>query len=246
MVMGTIADVFQSHQHQLRDQLRDVSCKAAKVLDAWVSRVHEGDTIITFNWDLLNEAALWHREKWHYADGYGFTSRGAPSGCCSRVKVLKLHGSVNWAQSDEQDCEPAIQYRRDFFPRAPANDLDDYWRTAEELNDGRNLIVPSYLKDLSSNRLLLKLWNQASDALSTAEQVTVVGFRLHPADALARQLLGCAMERNPNSFPIRIVSPQGGADDHWDEFCRRIGRDCHRVRLKFEEWVLQGHSRSAR
>ena len=99
------------------------------------------------------------------------------------------------------------------------------------------MIIPSYLKDLSSNRLLLSLWNQAFDALSTAEQVTVVGFQLHPADALARQLLGCALTRNVNSFAIRVVSPAGGVD-HWAEFSDGIGRLLKRIRMTLEDWVL--------
>ena len=151
------------------------------------------------------------------------------------MKLLKLHGSVNWGQQDEQDCEPAIEHKADFF--SGAHDAHDiYLRGAGQWNEGKNLIVPSYLKDVSSNRLLLRLWNQASDAIACATELTIVGFRLHPADALARQLIGCALTRNPNPFAIRIVSPPFGAD-HWDGFCLRIGRTRERIRMRFEEWV---------
>jgi hypothetical protein len=235
-LMGMIANAFQWHEYQLQAQLRKEACAAALVLDRWASRVREGDIFVTFNWDLLHEAALWRREKWHYADGSGFACSDAPRGCRSGVKVLKLHGSVNWGQSDEQDCEPAIEHKADFFCRAH-DDPDVYRRGAGQWNEGRYLIIPSYLKDVSSNRLFLSLWNQAFDALSTAEQVTAIGFRLHPADALARQLLGCALTRNVNPFAIQIVSPADGTD-HWDEFCYSIGRRSERICMKFEEWVL--------
>ena len=152
--------------------------------------------------------------------------------------MLKLHGSVNWGQRDEQDCEPAIEHKADFFHRAH-DDHRVYLIGAGQWNEGRYLIIPSYLKDLSSNRLLLNLWNQAFDALSTAEQITVVGFQLHRADALARQLLGCALTRNVNPFAIQIVSLAGGTD-RWDEFCYGIDRRRERIRMKFEEWVLEG------
>jgi hypothetical protein len=236
-LMGMIANAFQWHEYKFQNRLREKRDLATVVLDKWAFRLQDGDVIVTFNWDLLHEAALWRREKWHYADGYGFTCSDAPSGCRSGIKVLKLHGSVNWGQRDEQDCEPAIEHKADFFHSAHYGD-GVYRRGAGQWNEGRYLIIPSYLKDLSSNRLLLSLWNQAFDALSTAEKVTVVGFQLHPADALARQLLGCALTRNVNPFAIQIVSPSGGTD-HWDEFCYGIGRRRERVRMTFEEWVIE-------
>jgi hypothetical protein len=152
-VIRMIANAFQWHERQLQNRLRDRRDPAIVVLDKWASRVHEGDTIVTFNWDLLHEAALWRREKWHYADGYGFVCGDAPSGCRSGVKVLKLHGSVNWGQRDEQDCEPAIEYKADFFHSACDGD-GIYLRGAGQWNEGRYLIIPSYLKDVSSNRYL--------------------------------------------------------------------------------------------
>jgi hypothetical protein len=232
-LMAMIADAFLWHEYCLQDRLRE-SGVMARVLDGWASQLRQGDVIVTFNWDLLHEVALWRRGKWHYADGYGFTSRDAPSGSRSDLKMLKLHGSVNWGQRDERDCEPSIEYKEQFF--FGANDDIDYTRPTER-NDGRYLIIPSYLKDTSSNRLLLSLWNQAFDALSSADQVTVIGFQLHPADALARQLIGCALTRNPNQFAIQIVAP--GGPNHWEEFCFGIGRDYDQVRMKFEDWVLK-------
>jgi hypothetical protein len=237
-LMGMIANAFQWHEYQLQARLRQNNDPAAIVLDRWAAQLHESDTIVTFNWDLLHEAALWRRGKWHYADGYGFTCGDEPRGCGSVVKMLKLHGSVNWGQRDEQDCEPAIEHKADFFQGA-RDDRRTYLRGAGQWNEGRYMIIPSYLKDVSSNRLLLSLWNQAFDALSIADQIIVVGFQLHPADALARQLLGCALTRNARPFAIQIVSPAGGAD-HWDEFCYGIGRHPERIRMKFEDWVLEG------
>jgi hypothetical protein len=236
-LMGMIANAFQWHEYQLQAQLRKKDEYASVVLDSWAARLHAGDVIVTFNWALLHEAALFRRGKWHYADGYGFTCGDAPNGDRSGVKVLKLHGSVNWGQRDEQDCKPAIEHKADFFLGAQ-DDHSVYLRGAGQWNEGRYIIIPSYLKDLSSNRLLLSLWNQAFDALSTAEQVPVVGFQLHPADVLARQLLGCTLTRNPNSFALQVVSPAGGVD-HWADFCDGIGRGLERIRMTFEDWVMQ-------
>ena len=130
----------------------------------------------------------------------------------------------------------SIEHKATFFAGA----LDDhsvYLKGAGQWNEGRNLIVPSYLKDVSANPLLLRLWNQASDALATANEVVVIGFQMHPADALARHLLGSALLRNQNQFEIRVVAPTDSTD-HWDEFCHTIGRLRKRIRKRFEEWIL--------
>jgi len=209
-LVGMITNAFQWHEYQLQARLRQKDDPVAVVLHGWASQVHEGDTIISFNWDLLHEAALWRREIWHFADGYGFVCGDAPSGCRSGVKMLKLHGSVNWGQRDERDCEPAIEHKADFFYKAHDDDRV-YRRAAGQWNEGRFLIIPSYLKDLSSNRLRLSLWNQAFDALATAEHVTVVGFRLHPADALARQMRIGSRFRSCHHMAAMIIGMNSAA-----------------------------------
>lgn len=233
-LMGMIADAFQWHQYNLRKDQRGFP-KIEKVLKDWATVPVAGDTLITFNWDLLHEYALWTAKKWHYADGYGFPCEDAPKGIHSPVTILKLHGSVNWAQRDEMDVCPSIEHKADFFPFS-IDDHDIYMKAAGQWNEGRNLITPSYLKDLTSNRLLLTLWNQAYDALSAATGVTVIGFQLHPADAPARQLIGSALLRNKNVSTVLVVSPSDGTDN-WDSFCLSIGKIRKKIRMKFEDWV---------
>ena len=92
-------------------------------LKSWTDLLKPGDTIISFNWDLLHESALWRAGKWHFADGYGFPARDAPKDTRSPTKVLKLHGSVNWAQKSDDDLTPEIEHKRDFFPGAGPSDF---------------------------------------------------------------------------------------------------------------------------
>ncbi len=198
--------------------------------------VQQGDTILTFNWDILHEAALWRRNKWRYADGYGFACADAPRDCSSPVRVLKLHGSVNWGQRDMQDCTPAIEHKADFFLGA-TDAHETYLRAAGTWNEGRQLIIPTYLKDLSTNRLLVHLWNEASDALTTATNIVIIGFQLHPADALARHLLATALLRNCQRPKITVVAPDADTD-HWPKFFDDIGTHFIRDRRTFEDWVV--------
>lgn len=74
--------------------------------------VQAGDTIVTFNYDLLIEESFKTAELWNPITGYGakfgghtfrwgsrwFSSRSRTKRK-SKIKLLKLHGSINWAAS---------------------------------------------------------------------------------------------------------------------------------------------------
>src|SRR5216683_1122216 len=97
-IMAMISDAFLWHQHQFQAEViagrqrqtlygqepfalgldRELVLSALK---NWTELLKPGDTIITFNWDILHESALWPR-KWHYDDGYGFPARDAPKDAC--------------------------------------------------------------------------------------------------------------------------------------------------------------------
>ena len=88
--------------------------KFLDVIQAWANLVNGGDTIITFNWDLLHEMILFKSEKWDHGKGYGFQFRPARA-IQSRVIVLKLHGACNWALRST-DEKPFVDYADQFFP----------------------------------------------------------------------------------------------------------------------------------
>src|SRR5439155_12975332 len=185
----------------------------ASVLQKWARYLTAGDTIVTFNWDILHEGALWSAGKWWPTDGYGFAPSNIPdSSTHSAVTALKLHGSANWEQRNEHDLAPAIAALNVFFP---TTGISIELPKGAGWSEGRYLITPSYLKDVSANRLLLKLWRQAGDAIAKASTVTVIGYRLDPADALARYLIASALERNVNVSEIVLIDP-GNGYDQWD------------------------------
>jgi hypothetical protein len=242
-VMDMISEAFLWHEYEFQKKIgARTTDTAVTVLEKWADLLRNGDTIITFNWDILHEAGLYRSGKWHYADGYGFACPEAGGHSHSPIQILKLHGSVNWAQRDEYDTKPAIEDTATFFGSAVEHN-EVPRKSAGQANQGRNLIVPSYVKDITSNRLFLHLWNQASDALTNATEITVIGFQLHPADAPARQLIGSALLRNSSIDHVTLVSPSGG--DNWDEFCLKVGKTRKLIQKTFENWVLEYQSSGA-
>lgn len=83
----------------------DLRCPLHQALS---ERLAVGDTIVSFNYDLLMDRALLANGRWSQEDGYGldFYRMGiregadvrwrAPARTMSRVELLKPHGSINW------------------------------------------------------------------------------------------------------------------------------------------------------
>jgi proteasome lid subunit RPN8/RPN11 len=228
---------FLEYQHDLYKNTWRAGAQIGivrKVSEAWTSLVRPGDVIITFNWDILHEVILWPSGLWSYRDGYGFQCATQGEGeHPSKTLILKLHGSVNWVQEDETKPVAYIADVPDFFhdPR----DLGTQPRHPEaQADSGRKLILPTYLKDISSNAALLGLWTKAHRFMAEAREMVVVGYSLNPVDHPARLLFGTALSQNSNLERATIVSPDTG---EWEDFLGRMNKQVNSVREKFEDWV---------
>jgi len=94
---GLIANCYKPAFIQaMREWFAEIhqSNPAAAYLEFAERIVQPGDTVITFNNDVSLDAKLCEVGKWKIGDGYGFDVEGLPSH--SPVKVLKVHGSINW------------------------------------------------------------------------------------------------------------------------------------------------------
>jgi hypothetical protein len=135
--VGMITEAFLHYQYSLgsRNETR-----INHVLDCWVRHLEPGDIVLTFNWDILHEAALWKAGKWNPYDGYGFVG-SSESNVSSPITILKLHGSTNWKQRHEYDQVPTVDHKAVFFPGA-RNDDDTGGSIEAGWHEGRYLVVP--------------------------------------------------------------------------------------------------------
>jgi hypothetical protein len=62
--------------------------------------LHEGDSVISFNYDLIIDKSLQNSKKWNETDGYGFISTMSRKDLMdykpSQINLYKPHGSMNW------------------------------------------------------------------------------------------------------------------------------------------------------
>jgi len=205
-------------------------------LDMWAKRLKRDDSVISFNWDLLHETALYRAGKWRWSDGYGFVLSNATKRLDSTVRLYKLHGSVNWSQ-ETADAPIKITDPEQLFARAPAG-------KPGALNFGpdrgrKSLIVPSFLKTPEGRAELLDLWFKADDALRSAHEIVAAGYSFAGgADTIAYHLFVSSLARNRHRPKVVVVDPGPDGIRTWQRLCQEAGlaEPAHQKR-RFEDWV---------
>ena len=171
-----------------------------------VKSLTTNDCIISFNYDCLIDAALKTsaNKKWNASSGYGIDFSGnvdkwhehkGKKGKKAKqsIKLLKLHGSLNWKIGSNSKIE-----LRDYQARYGTND-----RSFNEI------IPPVWNKDISERSHFNKIWEQARIALQNANTLVIIGYSLPDTDLLSQALLqiDTAKKRNSNLKTLTIVNP---------------------------------------
>jgi hypothetical protein len=193
--------------------------------------------IITFNYDLALEYALRVRR---VEIDYGLNSSTKNS---NAIPIYKLHGSLNWTLSG-----PLNEIEVFSVQQLPA---ESYWRrygvyenplcrpidTMELLHgpDGwgnkpipEPLIVPPTWSKEHYHEVLKSVWYNASKALSSAENIFIIGYSLPPSDQFFRSFFALStiseslIERlwvfDPSEIAQRYHSLVGAAISSRDKF----------------------------
>ncbi len=161
--------------------------------------VADGDTFIVFNYDVLLEQALWKVGKWSPLDGYtvgkviGAETNSLSQNESTNLKrkskctILKMHGSVNWLQKSTTfrllDLEITLRDETGdcYLESLTLSGKGAVWQD-------REMILPSYIKyyEFKESGILIK---NAIDALTSADEVYIIGYSFPPADSISHMLL---------------------------------------------------------
>jgi hypothetical protein len=139
--------------------------------------VAPGDCIITFNYDVSLEPHIMTQGKWRLGDGYGFEVEQFENQ--SPVKVLKLHGSVNWRFPVGWNGRPWIDSSEIAF-LGYAGRIDPLY-TGPIADAVGTMILPArhkqFFVDSSFGRqhkaFWDSLWAQAGEALRRSREVVI-------------------------------------------------------------------------
>ena len=141
------------------------------------------------------------------------------------VKLLKLHGSLNWLQCPR--C--ARLYTRfqgkdsidNFLNPTSCRHCDRNF--SEEAGNhvlAANLIMPTFIKDLSNPQYKL-IWQNAGIEISEADNLVFIGYSLPSADFEMRQLLSRMTRKNAKIDVVDfcdVADSQSAIRLHWESF----------------------------
>ena len=199
--------------------------------------VEPGDYVLTFNNDVSLEAQLKKFGKWRLGDGYGFRKEGFEDQ--SPVRMLKLHGSVNWRFPAGSDDCPLIDSSEIEFLGYPGQ-TDPFFASPIFDSGGGAMILPGRCKQFYSQTSLglrhKKLWDclwlQAAEALRNSDEVLICGYSIPEFDARAHDLL-----LNEN-YSASIEVCCGNDTQRIVEQLRTAGRNAHPANgTHFDAWL---------
>lgn len=152
-------------------------------------------SILTFNYDLATDFALQH-----YDLGCDYCLPNSMKSNADRIKLLKLHGSLNWGITKDHERIRPWELREFFSNRTylshnkyalvtPGSEFKNYDSDKYDLDykDEPVLIPPTWNKS-SFHSDLGQVWIEAAKQLEEAENLFIIGFSLPETDIFFRHL----------------------------------------------------------
>jgi hypothetical protein len=169
------------------------------LLNRFIGRIDPSDSIVTFNYDLVLESALFRQNRWNPADGYGITFdnvRPLSNGDSpSQVQVHKLHGSLNW---EIDEYPPGLRLRSCYDDLSEVFEGCSLWKykwpRLDEPYQGAHhymWMLPSFVKTFDQPQMY-EVWRNATEAMRRSDEIVLIGYSLPEADSAAKVLFATA------------------------------------------------------
>ncbi len=164
---------------------------------------------ITFNYDLCLDYALYfHSFRFNYCLN-GKTQDSA-------IPLLKLHGSINWGLSNQEEIIPKNVSEFDLYDQVEYVHLNLGSTLNLKKHDGKPLqgppvIVPPTWNKNSYHGQLFNVWAVAAEELANAENIFIIGYSLPEADSFFRYLyaLGSESRKKLRNFIVINIDDSG-------------------------------------
>jgi hypothetical protein len=179
-LLSGIVELFLAVQEQAENDT-----KSTRYLARFASRLHPGDTVITFNWDTLLEQQM-------VAQDVAFSRR--PTTKKERVSLLKLHGSIDWYAGGELLSHKGFSRIHRQLYRASSETMTS---RRDRLEGALPFIIPpSFYKSFRGNADVEELWAQSFRQLRDADEVFICGYSVPREDFFARFVIRRAIRLN--------------------------------------------------
>lgn len=191
--------------------------------DRLAGKLTQEDTIISLNYDTLLDSAL-TRYGWSPKTGYalgggrrkvGWKTRRINGGSnLTNVKLLKLHGSMNWyVRGSYADLSKVFEAKPVLVSGPRRNEVSGRIR---------QIVPPIYGKIFEHNHWR-QLWSRAFQALCKAEALVVIGCSLIDTDFHLRAMLSRVVryrKKDRNLFKRTIVVAGTKVQHKWQKALR--------------------------
>ncbi len=212
------------------------------------------DTLITFNYDTVIEESIPNKVKWNPRDGYGIQASGingkwakgwrkkhqCDSTVPSQVRLLKLHGSLNWTLYNNN----AVRLKpRPYVVRS---------NRRNPVFDKCSILPPGWHKRVDVNPYC-KIWQDARLKIESCSALAIIGYSLPETDLLARAFFAevsrLRAKRKKFLSYLYIADPDESIKDRFvNLFAPALGPKGHVYRYKSvselkEAWKRSGPKR---
>lgn len=185
--------------------------------------------LITFNYDCIIDRLLFSRERQlNYClkrDDRIKPNEGIKS-IYNGVKILKLHGSLNWMLCEQ--CK-----RMEIFNELETFRIKKYCRNINCNSILIPFIVPPVWNKNVYVERLQSLWKEAINILEKADRIIIIGYSFPALDLYSIDLIRLAVELN-SSVKITVVN---GRSFDYEQLQRRIGHKISAYSIYFHEYL---------
>jgi NAD-dependent SIR2 family protein deacetylase len=196
------------------------------------------DSIISLNYDLLLERAM---EPGPLAPLYGLSPEVVgeepwEQSDKKRVRLLKLHGSANWAICPR--CRNGVYVLRHSDASVLGLSRVPVCRGCGGQANNRLIVPPTWNKE-EYRPLLNSVWKSAANEIAAAQRLVIIGYSMPETDKFFQYLLALSLQNNRVLDQVVVVNSNTQQADKIARLFRR-----HHERNKafqaadsFERWV---------
>lgn len=177
-------------------------------------------TIITFNYDVALDYAL-------HLNEIPITYCLDPNDIGEGWKLIKLHGSVNWGYTDDEEDGIYAWSIGKFLSSKGIGQADNSpiligSLLRKEINEegkaikGPFIVPPSWSKR-EFHKKIEPVWEAAADALADAEAIYVIGYSLPPTDIFFRYLFSLATFSEASIRHFWVFNPDPDVKERFEE-----------------------------
>jgi len=188
------------------------------------------DVIITFNYDLLLEKSLMHINKFnpngYQIEYYKYLENGLwqKEQKESKIKIYKLHGSINWLKCKECDTlmiNDPEEFNRNSFD---CKNIDTVkCPKCGEINSLFRLIIPPIQSKNYNEHPFRFLWRNAGKEIQDIRRIASLGYRIPSTDYTTKSLLRSILKNIGNEeIKLLTMNRSHSAEDEYKKLLPNI------------------------